>query len=175
MAINAVELEIDADNANLHFRPLMRSVRGKFDFSRMGEPLARVKGAEWPVIPSQRIGITPDGVGYLIEPIHAPEHAALKEKIERAGMKLEPAMQEFEGIDQPSWLWWLRNAVQAGCARVVSGKLTDQINGPVRKNFILSEPPMSAADKVNAALENQTVAFNRLTDAILKMVEVKAK
>lgn len=172
--VQAVELEIDTpENSNLHFRPLCRSVRGRFDFARVAEPMARVKAIDWPVIPSQRIGITVDGAGYLIETLHAPENAAIKEKIERMGMRLEPAMQEFEGIDQPSWLWWLRQAVQAGVARVVSGKLPEVIHGAIRKNFILAEPPMSPSERMSAALENQTTAFNNLTSAILKLVEAK--
>lgn len=173
--MQAIELEIDGQyNECLHFRPIQRAVRGRFDMQRIGEPMARVKAQEWAMpIPSQRLGINPDGIGYISEPLHDAEYAPLKEKIEKQGMRLEPKLQTFEGIHLPSWLYWLKQAVASGLARVVKGKLPDVIDGEPRKNFILAAPEQSTADKLTNALTEQTAAFNRLSDALLKVLESK--
>ena len=166
--MKALELEIDGQhNENLHFRPLQRSIRGRFDFNRVAEPMARLKAANWPSpIPSQRLGIDADGVGFVVEPLHDDEHAATREKIEARGMKLEPKLQTFESIDLPTWLFWLKRAVESGIAKIVSGKLPDKIDGVARKNFILNEPEQSAADKLTAAIEKQTAMFEKLLDRL---------
>lgn len=167
--MTAVEIEIDGQhNECLQFRPLQRSIRGRFDMNRVGEPNAKTKGAtEWPVpIPSQRLGVNPDGTGYVLEPLHDAECEALLERIKSKGMSVEPAVQEFEGIDVPTWLFWLKRAVESGLAKVVKGKLPDTIDGTPRKDFINAPPQPSNTDKLTAALEAQTAAFNKLIEAL---------
>jgi hypothetical protein len=166
-----IEIEIDGPcNEALHFRPLMRSIRGRFDFMRIPEPQARIAGTSWPVpIPSQRLGIDPNGDGYLLEPLHDEEHSPIREKIEKAGGRLEPPVQEFKGIDLPSWLFWLKRAVEAGIARVVSGKLPESIEGKPRMNYIVSRPERSTADRLASAIERQ----NDLFEALLKKLGEK--
>jgi hypothetical protein len=175
MKAPAIEIEIDGPhNEALHFRPLQRSVRGRFDLNRMAEPMARMKSAEWPLpIPSQRIGIDPDGTGYIVEPLHEPGFAPIRERIEKAGQRLEPALQTFDAVHLPTWLFWICRAVQCGIARVVSGKLPDKIEGTPTLNFITGDPPPTPADKLTAALERQAAAFEGLTAAIIKMVEAR--
>ena len=163
--VAAVEVEIDSPhNENLHFRPLQRAVRGRFDWMRIGEPMSKVKAAEWPVpIPSQRLGVDPDGNGYLLEPLHDDEYSPIREKIEgKLGMKLEPAVQTFESVHLPSWYFWLAKAVECGLATVVSGKLPRDIGGEPRRNFYWSEPAPSATDKLTAAIERQSQLFEKL-------------
>jgi hypothetical protein len=97
--MKSVEIEIDGPhNEALRFRPLQRSIRGRFDLMRIGEPMATVKAQEWPPIPSQRIGISEEAVGYIYEALHDAEHAPLREKIERLWQRLEPQLTEFETI-----------------------------------------------------------------------------
>lgn len=169
--MQAIEIEVDGPhNENLRFRPLQRRIRGRFDIQRVGEPLAKLKAHEWPTpIPAQRLGITADGDGYLLEPLHDAEYAALREKIGKGGKRLEPPVQEFESIHLPSWLYWMRRAVESGLARVVKGKLPDKIDGEPRKDFINAPPDPSATDKLTKTLEAQTNAFNRLAAAIEKL------
>lgn len=168
-----VEIEIDGKfNEALFFRPLQRRVRGMFDYNKIGEPMARVMTQKFPMpIPSQRLGIDPDGNGYLLEPLHAPEFAPIKEKIELHGERLEPATQAYENIDVPTWMYWMKRAVDCGLARVTKGQLPDVVEGPVRKNFILADPEPSPTDRLTSVLELQVLAFNRLADAIEKMVQ----
>lgn len=166
--MQTVEIEIDGShNEHLHFRPLQRSVRGRFDFNRIGEPMARIKATEWPLpIPSQRIGIEANGTGYIIEPLHDAEHAPIREKIEKTGKKLEPALQSFDNIHVPSWMYWIQRAVESGIARVVSGKLPAKIEGTPKKSFIFAEPEPSTTDKLTAAIDRQTAVFEKLISVL---------
>ena len=164
MKATAIEIEIDGDrNESLRFRPLQRSIRGRFDLNRIAEPQARLRAAELPLpIPGQRLGIDPSGTGYLIEPLHDEDHATIREKIEKKGMKLEPELTEFPNIDLPTWLYWLKRAVESGIAKITKGKLPDKIDGKPRKNFVMAEPEPSVTDKLTAALEKQSVLFEKL-------------
>ena len=166
--VKAVEIEIDGShNEALLFRPLQRSVRGRFDMMRMGEPMARVKATDWPTpIPSQRLGIDADGNGFLCEPLHDDEYVVLKEKIESQGMRLEPAIQEFLDIDVATWQFWLKSAVDSGLAKIVRGKLPDKIDGKPRMNFITNDPEPPAVDKLTAAIEKQTAMFEKLLNKL---------
>jgi len=166
--VKAVEIEVDGEhNENLIFAPLQRSIRGKFDMLRVAEPMAKMKASEWPEpIPSQRLGIEPDGTGYLREPIHDEEHAPIREKIEKAGMSLEPALTEFGEVDATTWLHWIKLAVESGLAKVVSGKLPDKIDGKPRMNFLLNEPKPSTTDRLATAIEQQTAMLAKVLERL---------
>ena len=94
MSKTALEIEIDtAHNGNAVFRPLERSIRGRFSFDRaaQGEKNWHLESAGCPdVIPGQRIGFDA-GEGYVLEPLHAPEHERIAERVKRQGMKLAEA------------------------------------------------------------------------------------
>jgi hypothetical protein len=172
-SVRPVEIEVDTPrNSNLHFRPLQRSIRGRFDWNRIREPQARLKSHEWPVpIPPQRLGIDADGNGYLVEPLHDEEHAAIREQIEdKLNEKLEPARQEFPGVHIPTWLFWIKRAVESGIARIVKGELPAVIDGTPKRNFIIADRKPNSADKLTAAIEAQTEAFNQLTAALTKVL-----
>lgn len=176
MQATAVEIEVDGQfNECLMFRPIQRQVRGRFDMGRIGEPQAKVKAHEWLPIPSQRIGINAAGDGYLSEPLHAPEHAALREKIQKLSLgKLEPPVQIFPNVDIATWLFWMKRAVDSGLARVVKGQLPEVIEGKVRKNFLTVESTEpSSGEKLTTVLEGLTASFNRLADAILQSNQAK--
>lgn len=137
----AVEIEVAAPrSASLFFQPLQRKVRGRFNARDIREPEAAKVALKWPEpIPGQRLGLGADGAGYLLEPLHLPEHKALADKVRAAGMQLPPEREEFPDADAPTWLFWIKRAVEAGLARVVSGKLPERIDGRPRKQFILPE------------------------------------
>ena len=162
-----VEVEFDGPhNEGHYFRPLQRSVRGKFDMMRVGEPMARVQASEWPLpIPSQRLGVDENGIGFVKEPLHDAEFAAIKEKIEKRGLKLEPAVTTFDAIDPPTWYFWMKKAVAAGIAKVVAGSLPSKIEGKPRMNFITNEP-VSATDKLAVAIDRQSSLMERLLERL---------
>jgi len=166
--MKTLEVKIDGShNEHLYFRPLQRSIRGRFDLNRIAEPMARLKSAKLPEpIPSQRLGIEPDGTGYVTEPLHEAKYAPIKEKILKAGMQLEPALQTFDDIDRASWLFWIKRAVESGLAKVVAGKLPDKIDGKPKMNFIVNEPGPSSTDRLTAAIQEQTALFRKLLERL---------
>lgn len=158
----AFAIEIDGEhNEQLYFRPIGRTVRGRFDLMRLGEPQARVKASQWPVIPSQRIGIDDNGKGFIEEPLHDTEFETVREKILAEGMKLEPQRQTFDDVHEATWLHYLKQAVDAGIAKIVSGKLPRKIEGTPQTSFVV-ERQQDPVDKLTAAIERQTAAFEAL-------------
>lgn len=168
--MTAVVCEIDNQhNQSLYFRPIQRSVRGRFDYLRCGEPMAKVVGASEPgPIPSQRIGFDLDrGVGFVEETLHAPEHKAIRERIERRGRTLPPEREDFPDADESTWLFWLGSAVKAGIAKIVSGKLPEKLKGKPKVNFITNER-RPENDRLAAAIEKQNTLFEALLAELKK-------
>ncbi len=162
---NILEIEVAGPcNENLLFRPLQRKVRGRFDVqvAMKHDSGAAALLNEWPTpIPGQRIGVNvATGEGYISEPLHEPEHAAYREKIERSGMGLEPERQTFT-VDVPTWTYWLKDAVIAGLATVTVGTLPDEIQGKPQKLFY-SEEQTNPIDRLAAAMEKQNESFAAL-------------
>jgi len=171
MSVKPLEVEIDgSQNQCLCFRPLPgRRIRGRMDLNRVAEPMAKLLTSQWPQpVPGQRIGIDAEGLGYVAEPLHDPEHATLREKIVKSGQRLAPPVETFEGIDQAGWLFWLRKAVEAGIARVVKGSFPDKLPGKPRMNFIMAEPKPSSDDRLVAAIERQNTLMAQLLERLGK-------
>jgi hypothetical protein len=146
---NVVEISIDGPcNRDLSFRPLQRTLRGTFDLNRIPEPLARMKIAEFPrPIPGLRIAV--DGTtGIVTDPLHEPEHAAIREKIEAKGLKLGPHVERFQNIDANSWLFWMRLAVASGACKIVSGQFPAIDEAKARKDFVNSPPKANPRDSL---------------------------
>lgn len=157
-----LEIEIDGkENECLHFRPLQRSIRGRFDFARLREPMSGVMRSAWPeAIPSMRLGI--EGAdGYLLEPLYNDEHKQAREKIELAGMKLADERETFANIDLPTWVFWLRRAIESGIAKIVSGKLPDRVEGTPQLSFITVREPSDTA-RLATAIEQTNVLLAEL-------------
>jgi hypothetical protein len=148
--VKSVEIEVDGThNEAMFFAPLQKSIRGRFDLMRMGEPMARIAAADWPQpIPSLKLGINAEGNGYITEPLHDAEYTATREKILKKGMTLEPKITEIPGIDLPTWCYWIKRAVEDGLAKVVAGQLPDKIDGKPRTNFIVNDPPENPMDRL---------------------------
>jgi len=164
--MNTIEIEIDGKrNEAFHFRPLGRNVRGRFDLTRETEPLAMMKRNEYPLpIPSQRLGLDLEsGEGYVAEPLHDIEHTAVRDVIERRGFKLPVDREAFAAVHVPTWLFWIRRAVESGLARVVKGELPATIEGEPQKSFITKQPEPKTDDRLVAAIERQ----NELMAALL--------
>jgi len=163
---NTIAIEIDgAHNEQLRFRPLQRSIRGRFDLNRIREPQARMKTTEWPEpIPSQRIGIDLDsGTGFIVETIH--QHPAIKARIEQRGMQLAPEREEFSNVDLPTWLYWIKQAVESGLAKVVVGELPERIEGEPQMEFVVQRGP-DTNDRLAAAIESNTAVLSALLEKL---------
>jgi hypothetical protein len=147
-----VLIEIDGPrNECLIFRPLGKRLRGRMDLMRDTEPQARLKSNEFPLpIPGLQIGWD-DAGAFVAEPLQAPEHAALKERITRDGFKLGPARQAFP-CDESTWCFWMQRACEAGLAKVVEGKF-GKLPGIPRKDFLNPVPQADNRDKLTQVLE----------------------
>jgi hypothetical protein len=137
-----VEIVIDGPkNENLYFRPLQRPLRGTFDLNRVPEPLARMQINAFPrPIPGLHLVVDVEKkTAAVVDPLHEPEHAAIREKIEARGLKLGPQAERFEGIDTNTWLFWMRRAVASGVAKIVEGKFPEIDEAKAQKNFVIAE------------------------------------
>jgi hypothetical protein len=124
------EIELTARNTQVIFPPLgqtrKESLRGEYDWREV--PGAFEVHRTYGVIFGHRIGIDPDkGAGYVVEPIHAPEHNALKKRILEK-WKLDDERREFRLQTPDRWLRCMVRLVQAGLARIVKGKLPDRVD-----------------------------------------------
>lgn len=166
---NVIEVEVNGkNNNNLFFGPLGRTVRGRFELvnATRHHPAASVLTNRWSEpIPGQRIGIDTDtGEGFIVEPLHEDEHTAIRDRIKKTH-KLEPRKQTFTRVHVATWLYWLKRAVDAGLAKVTSGKLPDTVEGAKRDLFIPQHA--NALDKLSAAIDRQTEMFGKLLTALL--------
>jgi hypothetical protein len=144
-----LEIEINGPrNQNLYFRPLQRSLRGTFDVNRIPEPHARTLVADlpWP-IPGLHVVLDFDkGTAAIVEPLYAPEHKVIREKIEAQKMKLGPEREDFQNADLNSWAFWLRRAVANGMAKIVAGSFPAIDEAKARKNFVIAEEQLNPRD-----------------------------
>jgi len=165
MSDNLLTVEIDGPrNEALFFRPLARRIRGRFDFARDSEPMARTKASEWPEgIPGQRLAIDLEsGEGAIGEPLQYPEHEPLKQRLESKGFRVPPVLETFPAQDIATWVFWIKQAIDAGLARIVGGKLPAKLPGVPRMNFLFAPAPASANDRLAAAIDKQTALLERL-------------
>lgn len=170
--MKTIEIEIDSPrNEAFHFRPLGRNIRGRFDLTRETEPLAMMRRNEYPVpIPSQRLGIDLEtSEGFIAEPLHEPEHLAIRDRIESRGLSLPPAREAFAAVHVATWLYWIKRAVESGLARVVKGELPSVIEGEPQKSFITKRAEPKTDDRLVAAIERQ----NELMAALLSQLSKK--
>lgn len=179
MAEKIVEVEVRTpDCGHLLFLPLNRQVRGEIAFAKMAEPNARMKCGPngWEPIPGQRIGVDSAGMGWVAEPLHLPANAETRRKIERRGYHLAPELETFADCDVPSWLFWLKRAVDSGLAHVVAGSLPRKIEGEPRKNFFQdtrkSESQITL-DRVVAGQDRMASAFEKMAAAFEKVAARK--
>ena len=170
MSFKMIEVEIgDVHNHSFWFPPISKLIRGSFDFNRHPEPLAKVEASKWPgPIPGQRLGIEPDGTGFIKEPLHDEVNAELRKRIEATGVSLAPALQTFDDVDLPSWLFYIKLAVEVGVAKVVRGSLPDEIEGKVRHDYVLNEAEATPMDRLTAATERQSELMAKLLERLAK-------
>ena len=154
----------DNQNRNLQFLPLGERVRGRFDVMRMAGEIGPLRTRFPMPIPGQRIGLNvKEQTGYLLEPLHDPENAAIKEQVEKSA-KLAPAVRTVEGIDVKTWAYWLGEAVKQGLAEVVEGTLP-KVNGTPQTRFHSVEH-LDPMDRLADAIERQCTLMGRILERL---------
>lgn len=139
-----IEIEVDgANNEHMVFRPLLRTIRGRFDLLRCRDPKAMELRTKYPVpIPGLCIVLNVDKASaVIVDPLHGPACKPIRERIEARGLKLGPEREEFQNVAVNDWAFWLKRAVDAGIAKVVSGTWPEIDAAKARKNFILAPKP----------------------------------
>lgn len=157
-------IEIDESrNRHYHFLPLGRRLRGRYDYLRDPRPEAKVKAGTDAAIPGQRLTVK-GNTAVLDDLLNAPEHEAIKEKIERKGFRI-PKGETFTDIDANTFAWHAKRAVDSGIATLVSGKFPPIDESKVKKSFFIDEPK-SPTDRLTAAIEKQTATFEKLLEKL---------
>lgn len=186
-----IEVELDTPgNSNVLFPPLTRNVRGRFLLSRVAEPQAGAKRDEYgDEIPGQRLALDLDThEGFLIEPLHFDQFRVLKLKIEAKRFGLEEPVQRFalsgesqpSGQDVPTWLFWLKRLVDAGCARVVKGEsyLPAKLPAGAKTNFFAPPEELSgtaaAVKDLKALADRQAEQLTRQSEQIDRLLTALA-
>lgn len=166
----SLTIEFDADNRNVFFPPLTRSMRGRYDAhaaaKRDKDAGAVIGSLPADVIPGLRLSIGDDGKVAVVEPLHLPEFKAIANRVASRAMSLFPE-QETVSVDLPTALYWAKDAVDNGQAKIVSGKLPDKIEGKPRLSFVVT-PQQPATQTLTAAIDRQAAAFDRLADVLEK-------
>jgi hypothetical protein len=170
MTSEVLEIEVGNDsNDNLLFAPIQRRVRGRFDYLRVNEQKARALVDNFPQgIPGQRLRLNVNAKeGELIEPLREEAHAVTGERV-RALHGALPPHEKFKDAHVPTWLYWMKRAVESGNAKLVHGKFPAVIPGQPQLNFLFNAGQAEASD-TKAALEAQTAAFNRMAESNEKL------
>lgn len=170
---SVIEITIEGPkNENLIFAPLGRMLRGAFDLMRDDWPRAAELRGKFGThrIPGQVLGIDPETCTAWIRDL-AAEHPDTRPKIERMGYTLPPARETvpIQPDEVPTWLYWMRRAVEGNLAAVTKGALPElrDITGPVKKHF-MSEPQKSPTDRLAEAVEKQNELMAKLLESLAK-------
>ncbi len=129
MSKQVVSITLDIPpNRDGFFPPIEDTVRGEFKFERVAN--SQKHSAKLPAfVPGQIIRVDiAESAGYIIEPLHHPEHAAVARHIRTVlNMSLPPKERMFPGIQVDMWLWHMRQFVEVGKARIVEGSFPKEI------------------------------------------------
>lgn len=169
MAKENLVIEFGMDDAcrDVYFPPLDRRMRGRFDAKIVAAHDADAGPllGEWKEpLAGQMLAIEGDDVAVL-EPLH--KFPAIAARLKQRNLTLAPEREAVK-CDPLTAMYYAREAVKAGQAKVISGTLpTDIDESKVQRDFIV-KPPVNPQKSLASAIEAQTVAFNRLADALEK-------
>lgn len=185
-ATRTVEIEVDGTetvngkqeptNVNLYFRPLKRTLRGRFDLHRVKQTKALQNSRQWPdPIPGQRLALDLDTrEAFVVEPLHDPEQSANKRRVTSARFDLPPAREPLGKVDLATFIYWMRRAIESGVARVVLGELPAEVDGTPQTSFF-STPRPDANANLAAAIDRMATASEQQTKVLTALVEKLAK
>lgn len=165
----------DPTNSHLYFRPIQERLRGRFDRDRVQDKHRHTIHDDCPEpIPGQRLSVNLDtGVAEIIEPIHDPQYAALRQRIEKSGRSLPPARRALKNgkpVHLPTYLYWMRISVEGGLARITEGALPDDVGGKPQLKF----RGRDGADEIHE-LGTAVTKLTELVDAQTKLLLAMAE
>jgi hypothetical protein len=167
---NTIICEIDGpQNQSVMFRPWGKKIRGRFDIHRLRDAGAGSLMTLFPQpIPGQYISLdlsTAEGI--VIEPLHEDKFAAIRERIEKMGQTLPAQREVLQGIDLTTCLWWLRELVNSGKAKLIEGEFPKIDESKVQRRFHSTERP-GTEDKLLTAIERQNDLLAELIGRLAK-------
>jgi len=173
-------IEVDHPNDNaVYFPPTGTRLRGRFDARRQAQRNANAAHLlqQWTEpVPGQRLSIdTATGEGQILEPLRTDtdEHKAIRQLFEKRGIAV-PEDQTFRNVHQPSWLFCMKDLIDAGFARIVEGKLPAKIDGERLKSFVTPDVEGPEDTLRRIVVENST-AMREAVDAIKQLAAAVAK
>ncbi len=151
---------------NYFFPPLDRRLRGRFDAQQLAkhDRDAGALIADWPeAVAGQQLEIDNDtGEAAIVEPLH--DFPSIAARLHKSGLQLAPR-RESVTCDLPTLLYYTRDAVKSGAARIVRGALPEFDESKARLHLFV-EPPLNQTAEL-------AKAFNRLADVMEKMLAKK--
>lgn len=175
---NVVEIEVnDQRNSSLHFLPVSRVVRGRFEAVRASRFCKGAVGllTQWPEpIPGQIIGLNLEtGEGYIREPLYDEQHTAvfhrLESRLKKVNQRIGDKRKLFEGVHAPTWLYWMKRAVESKQAVLVEGRLPEVIEGEPKTSFYFPHEK-SESLRMAEAIERQAAATQEQTAVLTKLL-----
>jgi len=166
--MSKIEIEFRAPRGRaVMFAPIDRALRGRIDFIEM---LKILKGAaslanEWgDSLPGMRVSVdTATKEVVLIEPLHEPQFARIRELISKRGEKLVDAREVFPGAHLPTFLFWMARLTDSGLAQVTAGTLgtADQVKAQYGQPKLRTLAPVERDQTVDKLVQ---IMFSLLTD-----------
>ncbi len=131
MKSNILEIELATPNGNdVYFNPAGKKLRGAWDYLRMSlnDHAYSRPAIEYPRgVPGKRIRVRLDDSHVtIVEPLANPEWAEERSKIEARGFSIERD-EEISNAYLPDWLHEIKRTLDCKCAKLVQGKLPDDL------------------------------------------------
>jgi hypothetical protein len=173
-------------NAGLHWKPTQTTLRGALDFRATGDPEFFALSMKLPDgVPGQCIRLdTGERRAVIYDPLNLPEHESTRNRLEQTIKAASPLSgrlkfaesQDFKEVDLPTWVYWLKRAVEAGYAVVLSGNLDAvKVEGPVRKEFLHAKREDPKERTVEALLKQNQALIALLVEHLPEAKKAKLK
>lgn len=187
--LKSVEVEFCADNGQkVFFKPTRRPERGRIDFAMAKSEHYREMHKVWKeAVPGKIAGVTEEGQKYIRDPLHDKQYSKLAAIMKARGQALPEEREVFASESILTWLFWLRRAVDAGLAKIISGELPsiEQLDSRKRRprderfprrSFILEEPAeesptehlTKAMEQLSSSVAAQTAVMQQLLAKLTK-------
>lgn len=174
---SVLEVEIKTPNSgNVYFGPYGDPLRGAMDLLRASlyDQQLSSQAVEFPRgLPGKHVRVNLDaGTVTIVEPLDFPEWADERNKLEARGKTYKPD-QEIPSPRISDWLHELKRCLDCGCARLVSGKLPDDLGQESPHEFDRNQQAGSKADDNRMSRIEESMA--NLQDAVAMLARLVAE